>query len=55
MYRFQIDLHESIEMDDASPETLTKLLPEAAAALIEERDQEIDEIVARLTPIPSSD
>lgn len=53
-YRFQVDLHRSIEMDDASPETLAKLLPEAAAALIEERDEEIDEIVARLTPLPAS-
>lgn len=54
-YRFQVDLHKSIELDDSSPEALTKLLPEAAAALIEERSEEIDQIVARLTPIPPSD
>ena len=53
-YRFQVDLHKSIEMDDASPETL-QAPAEAAAALIEERDEEIDEIVARLTPLPPSD
>ena len=50
-YRFQVELDGAIEMDDASPETLTKRLPEAAARLIEERSAEIDQLVDRLTPI----
>ncbi|HMI80467.1 MAG TPA: patatin-like phospholipase family protein [Solirubrobacterales bacterium] len=50
-YRFQVELAGAIEMDDASPETLTKRLPEAAARLIDERSAEIDDLVTRLTPI----
>jgi patatin-like phospholipase/acyl hydrolase len=50
-YRFQVELDGAIEMDDASPETLTKRLPEAADRLIKERSTEIDQIVERLTPI----
>lgn len=50
-FRFQLNLDGAIEMDDASPETLARRLPEAAAKLIEERRAEIAEIVARLTPI----
>jgi uncharacterized protein len=50
-YRFQVDLHGAIEMDDASPQTLNALLPEAAASLITERSDEIDAVVDRLTPI----
>jgi uncharacterized protein len=53
-YRFQADLEGAVEMDDKSPETLTKVLPEAAARLIAERSEEIDVLVERLTPIGPS-
>jgi Patatin-like phospholipase len=49
-YRFQVDLGQSVEMDDASETTLGKLA-EVAAALIEERSEEIDALVERLRPI----
>jgi patatin-like phospholipase/acyl hydrolase len=50
-YRFQVDLHGAVGMDDASPETLNRVLPEAATALIAERGEDIDAVVDRLTPI----
>lgn len=50
-YRFQVDLKGAVEMDDASPETLERVLPDAAAALIAERSDEIDAVVERLTPV----
>jgi hypothetical protein len=56
-FRLQVELSEPIAMDDASRETLTVKLPEAAEQLIEERGAEIDEIVAQLIaagPIPPS-
>jgi uncharacterized protein len=55
-YRLQVELSEPVEMDDASHETLTVTLPNAAEQLIEERSAEIDAIVATLVaagPIPS--
>lgn len=50
-YRFQVDLEGAIEMDDASKETLERRLPAAAARLIEDRSDEIGQLVARLTPL----
>jgi len=49
-YRFQANLGQSVEMDDASGATLRKLA-EVAATLIEERGEEIDALVERLGPI----
>jgi patatin-like phospholipase len=54
-YRLQVELAEPIEMDDASHETLTVTLPNAAEQLIEERAPQIEAIVAALLaagPIP---
>lgn len=51
-FRFQADLREAIEMDDAGPGTL-RLLTEVAEALIEARGGEIEQVVERLTPIPT--
>lgn len=48
-YRLQAELAAEIGLDDASPETLEKTLPAAAAELIREREAEIDEIVAALS------
>lgn len=50
-YRFQVDLDGAIEMDDAGKETLERRLPAAAARLIGERSDEIDQVVDRLTPL----
>lgn len=47
-YRLQVRLTKPIAMDDASRETLTARLPEAAKRLLEERRPQIDEIVAKL-------
>ncbi len=54
-YRLQVELFEAVAMDDASEETLTVTLPQAAAQLIDERGAEIDAIVDALVaagPIP---
>lgn len=47
-FRFQAPLGGAIQMDDAGPETL-QLLTEAAEELIEDRDDEIAQIVAGVT------
>lgn len=47
-FRLQVELKEDIEMDDASEETLEKLLPEEADRLIAEHSEDIDKIVERL-------
>lgn len=54
-YRLQVELFEAVAMDDASEETLTVTLPQAAAQLIGERGPELDAIVEKLVaagPIP---
>jgi uncharacterized protein len=51
-FRLQAALAKPIAMDDASEETLTVKLPEAAAGLISERSAELDLIVERLTTLP---
>lgn len=54
-YRLQVKLTKPIAMDDASRETLTVRLPDAARKLLAERHPQIDEIVAKLAaagPIP---
>ena len=54
-YRLQVRLTKPIAMDDASRETLTVRLPQAAQQLLAERSAQIDEIVAKLAaagPIP---
>jgi hypothetical protein len=53
-FRFQAELEEAIEMDDASQEVLRVKLPAAAGRLIAERDAQIDQIVELLTPIGES-
>jgi hypothetical protein len=47
-YRLQAELDGPIALDDTSEEVLTKVLPDAAKHLIDERSDEIDEIVGRL-------
>lgn len=54
-YRLQVKLPEPIAMDDASHETLTVRLPDAAHRLLKQHGQQIEEIVAKLAaagPIP---
>jgi predicted acylesterase/phospholipase RssA len=54
-YRLQVELFEAVAMDDASEETLTVTLPQAAVQLIEERGPELEAIVEKLVaagPIP---
>jgi patatin-like phospholipase/acyl hydrolase len=47
-FRLQIRLEQAIALDDAGEEVLADLLPAAAAALIAEREPELEEIVDRL-------
>ncbi len=51
-FRLQAKLAESIAMDDASKETLTVRLPDAAKQLIDEKDAELDKIVEQLASAP---
>jgi patatin-like phospholipase/acyl hydrolase len=54
-FRLQVPLRESIPLDDASSETLTKRLPAIADELIRTHEQQISEIVERLLafePLP---
>lgn len=54
-YRLQVKLPGPIAMDDASRETLTVRLPDAAKRLLTRRRPQVDEIVAKLAaagPIP---
>lgn len=47
-FRFQVRLERAIALDDASEATLAGALPAAAAALIAERDADLDEVSDRL-------
>jgi hypothetical protein len=54
-FRLQVPLTESVPLDDASEETLTKTLPGFAEELIRTHEAEISEIVERLLrfdPLP---
>jgi patatin-like phospholipase/acyl hydrolase len=54
-FRWQVQLHDSIALDDASDDVLIEKLPAAAKELIDSRDTEIDQVVERLLqagPLP---
>jgi patatin-like phospholipase/acyl hydrolase len=54
-FRLQVELRDSVALDDASDEALTEKLPAAAAELIASHDSELDQIVERLLrfePLP---
>jgi patatin-like phospholipase/acyl hydrolase len=54
-FRLQVQLHESVALDDASDEALKEKLPAAARELIDSHSAELDEIVERLLsagPLP---
>jgi len=52
-FRWQAELREPVEMDDASRETLKEVLPAAAAALIAAHNDELDAVADRLTRFPA--
>jgi len=54
-FRLQVQLHDSVALDDASEEALTEKLPAAANELIASHKSELDQIVERLLrfdPLP---
>jgi uncharacterized protein len=54
-FRLQVQLHDSVALDDASDEALTEKLPAAANELIASHESELDQIVERLLrfdPLP---